>query len=521
MHPKQRFFLFLIVVLWVAMAARVRAEIRLPGFVSDHMVLQIGAPIRLWGWADSGEEVRASCGGNHVKTFADESGQWVLRLPPCKTGEPFSITIKGKNTVTIHDAVMGEVWLASGQSNMEWPLAKADGAQEHAANSANDQIRLFTVPKLKADAPVEDVKAGWQLCAPSTVTNFSAVAYFFARDLQKARKVPVGIIHTSWGGSPAEAWMSERVLSSNAGYQREILDLYPSQFEAYRKAQMKWDEEAAAAKAEGRAFTNAKPRVAWKPAELYNGMIAPLVHYPVKGAIWYQGESNAGRAYQYRTLMADLIRNWRHDWGQGNFTFLEVQLAPYIPPGPSGIRPVLNLDQPTESTWAELREAQNIAASSVPNAGVAVITDVGEQTDIHPKKKEPVGARLALAARGIAYHERLVYSGPTYKRLTIKGDRAVVSFDHVGGGLEARGGELKGFAICGEDRKWAWGKARIEGDTVVVTNPEISNPIAVRYGWADFPVVNLYNKEGLPASPFRTDNFEMLTQPKVRTFAKK
>ena len=520
MHPKHRYLVLLIVVLWVATASQSRADVRLPGFFSDHMVLQIGAPIRLWGWAESGEEVRASCGGNRVKTLPTRAANRVLRLPPCKTGEPFSITIKGKNTVTIQDAVMGEVWLASGQSNMEWPLAKAFDAESHVANSANDQIRLFTVPKLKADAPVEDVKANWQLCSPSTVTNFSAVAYFFARDLQKARKVPVGIIHTSWGGSPAEAWMSERVLASNLDKQ-EILDLYPSQFETYRKAQVKWDEQAAAARAEGRAFTNAKPRIAWKPAELYNGMIAPLVHYPVKGAISYQGESNAGRAYQYRTLMADLIRNWRHDWAQGNFTFLEYNSHPTFPPGPSGIRPVLNLDQPTESTWAELREAQNIAASSVFNAGVAVITDVGEQTDIHPKKKEPVGARLALAARGIAYHEKLVYSGPTYKRLTIKGDRAVVSFNHTGSGLEARGGELKGFAICGEDRKWAWGKTQIEGDTVVVTNPAISNPIAVRYGWADFPVVNLWNKEGLPASPFRTDNFEMLTQPKVRTFAKK
>ncbi|HUR44285.1 MAG TPA: sialate O-acetylesterase [Candidatus Saccharimonadales bacterium] len=511
MHPKQLFSLPVLVAVMVAWAAESRSEVRLPGLFSDHMVLQIGSPIRLWGWADPGEEVRATCGGAHVKTFADETGEWILRLPPCKTGESFTITIKGKNTVTIKDAVMGEVWLASGQSNMEFALARATDSEKHIASSENEQIRLFTVPRLKSDKPVEDVKASWKLCGAPTVTNFSAVAYFFARDLQKARKVPVGIIHTSWGGSPAEVWMSDRVLSQNLDYKHAILDDYPSQFATYQKAQLKWEQEAAAAKAEGRTFTNARPRVVWKPSELYNGMIAPLVHYPIKGAIWYQGESNAGRAWQYRTLMADLIRNWRNDWGQEAFTFLEVQLAPYMQ--------IKN--EPSESKWAELREAQNIVASSVPKAGVAVITDVGEEKDIHPRQKEPVGARLARAARGIAYHENIIYSGPTYKRLTIKGDRAVVSFDNTGSGLQARGGELKGFAICGEDKRWVWGKATIQGDNVVVTSPEVSAPIAVRYGWADFPVVNLWNKEGLPASPFRTDHFEMLTQPRVQTFAKK
>jgi sialate O-acetylesterase len=234
-------------------------------------------------------------------------------------------------------------------------------------------------------------------------------------------------------------------------------------------------------------------------------MIAPLIPYGIKGAIWYQGESNAGRAHQYRTLFADMIKNWRDDWGLGNFTFLAVQLAPF-----KDIKA-----QPAESDWAELREAQFLATKTLPNVGLAVITDVGEEKDIHPKKKAPVGGRLAIAARGIAYGQTIEHSGPIYKSLKIKGDKAVVSFEHTDGGLESRGGELKGFAICGSDRKFVWAKAEIDGDKVTVSSAEVPQPVAVRFGWADFPVVNLWNRAGLPACPFRTDDFPMITAPKA------
>ncbi|MDB6034615.1 MAG: hypothetical protein JWM16_4953, partial [Verrucomicrobiales bacterium] len=297
---------------------------------------------------------------------------------------------------------------------------------------------------------------------------------------------------------------------ANPEYKMDILGAYPLQVQKAAKALAAWEKAAADAKAEGKEFTQRRPGVAWRPTELYNGMIAPLIPYSIKGAIWYQGESNADRAYQYRTLMADLIRNWRRDFRQGEFTFLQVQLAPYM-----AIK-----DQPSESAWAELREAQSLIAKTLPHVGEAVITDVGEEKDIHPRQKETVGARLALAARGMAYHEDITYLGPVFKRMKTKGDQAVLSFYHVGSGLEARGGDLRGFSIAGEDRKFVWATARIEGDKVVVTSPEVTNPVAVRYGWADFPVVNLWNKDGLPASPFRTDNFEMLTQPKIRTIAR-
>ena len=334
------------------------------------------------------------------------------------------------------------------------------------------------------------------------MTNFSAVAYYFGRDLQKAIGVPIGIVHSSWGGSPAEVWMSEKVLSSNPEYKRDILDTYPAAEQKYKQVLAAYRKQKADAEHEGKEFTNAPPWQVWKPTELYNGMIAPIIPFAIKGAIWYQGESNAGRAEQYRRLFVDMIMNWRHDWGEGNFPFLEVQLAPFVPKN----------SQP--GTWPELREAQVHATKVLPKVGIAVITDVGEKDDIHPTKKEPVGARLALAGRAIAYGDHIVYSGPMYKGMKVRGDKAIIRFNHVGSGLVARDGELKGFTIAGEDRKFVPAQAEIEGDKVVVQSPQVAKPIAVRYGWEDYPVVNLWNKDGLPASPFRTDNFPMITAGK-------
>jgi sialate O-acetylesterase len=489
-----------------------RAEVKLPAVFSDHMVLQREKPIAVWGWADEGEKVTVTLGKEAVSTEA-KGGRWKVLLPKMKAGGPLRLSVQGKNQVAFEDVLIGEVWICSGQSNMEWPLRLSFEPQEAIRKSSNEKIRLLTVPKLKANEPVQDMKASWEECNPTTVSNFSAVAYFFGRDLQKALGVPVGLIHTSWGGSPAEVWVREEILAENALYKAEILESYAEQLKRSQAEIERWEREKAQAEKEGKKFTRNRPGTPWKPAELYNGMIAPLVPYAIRGAIWYQGESNAGRSYQYRTLFPDMISNWRADFGQGDFPFLLVQLAPW---DKNKKREILEITKESgESDWAELREAQWLSTKVLPNVGMAVITDVGDKDDIHPTRKEPVGGRLALAARKIAYGEKMVAAGPEYRSLKIEGDRAIVSFDGSGRGLEARGGNLQGFAIAGADRKFVWANAEIEGDTVVVHSPMVREPVAVRYGWADFPVVNLFNKNGLPATPFRTDSFPMSTGPKL------
>jgi sialate O-acetylesterase len=470
----------------VSLFATARADVRLPTLISDNMVLQQGLRAPIWGWADDGEQVTVTFRGRTSKTTA-RHGEWRVALNRLQPGDVDTLVVQGRNRIQITNVLVGEVWLASGQSNMEWPLNRSFEATNAIGSSFNPHLRLFHVPKKKSNEPEQDVKAHWEIAGPETTPTFSAVAYYFGRDLQKSREVPVGLIESDWGGSPAEVWMSERMLEKTPEYKRDILEKY-----------------AADAQKGG---TNA-PR--WKPTELYNGMIAPLIPYGIKGAIWYQGESNAGRAEQYHRLFADLIRNWRQDWDGSDFTFLAVQLAPYAPRQPLEEM----LKQPEESNWAELREAQLLATKTLPKVGIAVITDVGEKEDIHPRRKEPVGARLALAARGIAYREKIEYSGPVYRSLKVTGSKAILSFDHTDSGLEARDGDLKGFAVCGPDKKFVWAQALIDGDKVIVSSPDIQNPVAVRYGWANYPVVNFWNKAGLPASPFRTDDFPMTTATK-------
>ena len=480
------------------------AEVRLPPMFSDSMVLQQGTPVPVWGWADDGEVVTVKF-RNHKVSATAANLRWEVKLPALKDGGPGMLTVSTKTqTLEFTNVLVGEVWVCSGQSNMEWPLRSSFEAEADIAAATNAQIRLFKVPKNRTECPTSVIKASWELLSPRGAESFSAVGYYFGRDLQRARKVPVGLIGTYWGGTPAESWMDRPSLEANPRYQAEILDNAATALKNWRTALENYQKEKAAAQSEGRTFNRNAPGQPWSGYELYNGMIAPLVPFAIKGAIWYQGESNAGRAEQYRTLFADMIRCWRRNWNEPDFTFLCVQLAPF-----KSIQA-----QPGESDWAELREAQLLATRVLPKVGMAVITDVGEEKDIHPRKKVPVGARLALAARGIAYGEKIEFSGPLYKSLKIDGGKAVLSFAHVGKGLEARDGELKGFAICGEDRKWVWAKAEIQGNTVVASSPEVSKPVAVRYGWADYPVVNLWNKDGLPATPFRTDDFPMVTAPK-------
>ena len=487
-----------------------QSGLKLPNIFGNNMVLQQGMSVPVWGWANDGESVTVSFRGQKLSTIA-ENGKWQIRLRNLRPGVPDTLTVSGLKTIEFTNVVVGEVWLASGQSNMEWPLSKAFQPEADIASATNSEIRLFVVPNVKADSPQTNIQARWELCSPETAKNVSAVAYYFARDLQQARQTSVGIIESDWGGSPAEAWTSIDVLEINPRYRAEIIDPYPAAEKTYQESLATWEKEKAEAEKKKQEFKKWAPWKPWKPSELFNGMIAPIAPYAIKGVIWYQGESNASRAHQYRSLFPDMIRNWRRVWGQGDFPFIAVQLAPFK---------VIQA-QPGESDWAELREAQLIATKVLPKVGMVVITDVGEQHDIHPTRKGPVGSRLALAARGIAYGEHVTYSGPIYKSVRFKEGKAIVSFDNVGSGLEARGGALKGFAVCGPDKKFYWALAQIQSDnSVLVWSPNVEMPIAVRFGWADFPVANLWNREGLPASPFRTDNFPMLTEPKGQAVAK-
>lgn len=480
-----------------------QADITLPHILSDGMVLQQRTPVRIFGKADPGESVTVTFQSQTARSTAGSDGKWAVLLRPLKPGGPYSLTLRGKNAIELKNVLVGEVWLCGGQSNMEWPLSKAYDAPRHLAASANPEIRLFLVAKARSDRPQEDVQAVWKECGPETVGGFSAVGYFFGRDLQKARGVPVGLIGSYWGGTPAEAWTREEVLAADPTL-KEIVDSYPAERARYERALAAY-QEAVKAKSEGRSAPR-RPNL-WRYSELYNAMIAPLTSYTIAGAIWYQGESNAGRAAQYRTLFPAMIRNWRQDWQAKEMPFLLVQLAPYG---------AISRD-PQDTNWAHLREAQMLATQVLPGVGMAVITDVGEEHDIHPTKKEPVGARMALLARKIAYGEkRLVASGPTYRSFRVSGGKAILSFDNVGLGLEARPadsagnqvppGKLVGFAVAGKDGKFVWADATIQGrDSVVVSSPQVPEPVSVRFGWADYPVVNFWNRDGLPASPFRTD----------------
>jgi sialate O-acetylesterase len=510
---KRQTVLLLAIVLILSTIAL--ADVRLPSVISDNMVLQQGDNVPIWGWADPCERIVIKFGISSVawSGATDANGNWTVKIKPGKAGGPYEMTIEGKNTLTLKNILVGEVWVCSGQSNMEFMLNQAvNGRQE--VNEANyPQIRLFTVGKKVSYTPMANCKGQWKVCDSKTAGGFSAVGYFFGRELFKQLGVPIGLINTSWGGTPAESWMSKEYLENDANFQpilkryEETAANYPELYKKYLKAREGYDKEAARLKAEGKPAFSAPeapigPNHPYSPTGLYNGMILPIVPYGIRGAIWYQGESNAWRAYQYRALFPAMIKNWREVWGEGNFPFLFVQLANYK---------AVN-SEPMESDWAELREAQ-LMTLSVPNTGMAVIIDIGEANDIHPKNKQDVGKRMALWALAKSYGKDIEYSGPLYQLMEVRGNSAILHFEHVGGGLVAgEGAPLKGFAIAGQDKKFVWADAKIEGDTIVVSSDKVSEPVAVRYGWADNPVCNLYNKAGLPASPFRTDDWPGITK---------
>jgi sialate O-acetylesterase len=486
----------------VASTLGTMGTVNVPRLFSDNMVLQEDTSVPIWGWGDEGATVVVHF-RNQTVTTQVKDGRWMVRLNYLKAGGPDTLTIGSANTIELKNVLVGEVWVASGQSNMEFPLKNSFESLDDIENSANPMIHLLKVPRARADEPTNDVGASWTPCTPDTVKNFSAVAYYFARNLQKSLKVPIGVIESDWGGTPAEAWMQHSYLQAKLSYRAEVIGQWSIAEDRYERSMAAYDKAKSEARANGQDFTTTPPRPPWKPGELYDGMIAPLVPYAMKGVIWYQGESNANtkdEAQEYHTLFPDLIRDWRGAWGEGEFPFLLVQLAPF-----HDIQP-----EPRESNWASLREAQLGATQMLPNVGMAVIVDVGDQRNIHPTKKQPVGTRLALAADAIAYHQAVDYTGPLYQSMKIEGSDITLTFSHVDGGLVAHGDELKGFSICGPDHKFVWAEATIDGkDKVVVRNAVVRHPIAVRYGWADYPLVNLWDKAGLPASPFRTDSFEL------------
>ncbi|MEN9907683.1 MAG: hypothetical protein RLZZ540_824 [Bacteroidota bacterium] len=437
---------------------------------TNHMVLQKGVKVPVWGTADEGEKVSVTFNGQSISTTT-VNGKWMVKLAPMSyLAKGSAMVISGKNTLTIEDVLVGEVWLCSGQSNMERQLGSrkpqpliTDWEKERAESVDYPLIRGYKVPLNYSKEPIEDASSKWEVCSPETVPGFSAVAYFLAKNLYKDLKVPIGIVYSAYGGTPAEDWTSKKALEANPK-----LAFFVQKYDSITKS-------------------------AWHPGAqvkngLYNGMIAPLLSMALKGVAWYQGENNQDRAKEYQIVLPNMIKNWRADFNQGDFPFLIVQIAPY-----KDMKP-------------EIRESQLLVSQQVKNTALIVTTDCGDPTNIHPGHKQPVGERLALAARKLAYREDIAYSGPIYRSYKIKGDKIILSFDHVNKGfLVNKSEDLKGFTIAGKDKEFLPAKATIKGNQIIISNDAIKNPVAAHYGWANAPEVNLYNAEGLPASPFRTD----------------
>jgi sialate O-acetylesterase len=620
------------------------AKLLVSKLYSDHMVIQRNQPIVVWGWTDADKMVMINFNNSEYSAISNDKGDWKIILPKLEAGGPYEMVISSDNEkIIINDILIGDVWICSGQSNMEWTVANSNNAEDEIKNSIDNKLRHFDIPNTSSEKPENDILGGdWKISNPQNTGEFSATAYFFAKELRKHADVPIGLINTSWGGSRIETWMSSNSLDIKD--QQELMEEvkrqtdvdYQSQLEKYQKmfpgisdvdlgmngdqplwtsieldesdwkeivvpifwedagfngldgigwyrttfyltpeeangefelglgkiddSDIAWingikvgemtqawdqprvykipskvlkegknvlcvrvDDTGGAGGIWGdvssvylKSLTLVKPLAGnWKfrigavkrteiatnqiPNLLYNRMIHPILNFPIKGVIWYQGESNASfmDAPMYSKLFIDMIKDWRTLWNVGEFPFLYVQLANYLQP----------VNQPSESSWAILRESQTDALS-LPNTGQAVIIDIGDANDVHPRDKQNVGLRLSLAARKIAYGENIIFSGPTYRNSKIKKGKMIITFNNVGSGLVSKDkyGYLKGFVIAGADKNFVWAKAEIEKNKVIVWNDKVKNPKYVRYGWADNPDdANLYNVEGLPACPFRTD----------------
>jgi len=489
-------------------AHHVLADVRLPALFSDHMVLQQDAAVPIWGWADPGEQVKVAFAGQTKSVKAGPDGRWKVKLKKLKaSATPQELEVTGKNRLSVKDVLVGEVWLGSGQSNMAMPVREAKDAEQECKAASWPQIRMFTVTSKSSETAQDDCEGKWEICSPETVGDFSATAYYFGRELHQALHRPVGLIHSSVGGSPIESWIDsgkqyqvpqlKRFLSAQKAAEDKITETKKAEYE---KALAEWNEASDKATA-ANATPPPKPRDPlvwqyWKTdvGGLFNGKIAPLVPYAMRGMIWYQGESNAptNKAGLYQYQLPLLIQEWRTRWGY-EFPFASVQL-------PNFVRDEVN--------WMLVREV-SLKTLALPKTGMAITIDIGDPNNIHPANKQEVGRRLSLWALVEVYGQKgLASSGPLPAKHTIRGSEVAISFTHTDGGLVAKGGNLKGFTLAGADRKWLEATAAIQGNKVLVSSSEIKTPIAVRYAWSNNPDCNLYNGAGLPASPFRTDDWQ-------------
>lgn len=513
---KMRFSASILILLCVS--ANGAADVKLASVLGDHMVLQRDVPVPIWGSAEPGEKIIVAIAGQTHETQANEEGHWRVDLTPLSVGEPLTLVVEGNNRIERTDILVGDVWVCSGQSNMQWPLSLARDADLHLLTANHPNIRMLTVDTKGGQTPLEEFDAAWQACTPEVAKDFSAVGYFFGLELNRTLNVPIGLIDNSWGGSSCEAWIRRDLLEAESIYGplmerwKETEAKFDSgeSMAAYEQALAQWEQD----KKEGKdsASKPVSPEVAMtgqhRPANLYNARVRPILPYAIRGTIWYQGESNAGRAYQYREMFPLMIQNWREEWGQGDFPFYWVQLADFLAENP----------EPAESAWAELREAQTMTLDRLPNTGEAVIIDIGEANDIHPRNKLDVATRLARWALAKDYGVDIPYASPRFDSLAQTDGKLVLTFKQCGSGLEVHDeNEIDGFAVAGEDKKWVWANAKVvASNQVEVWCDEVPAPVAVRYAWADNPVCNLYSKEGLPVTPFRSDDWPGVTAEALR-----
>jgi sialate O-acetylesterase len=508
-----RFQLPGVLACFVAVSAlAAHATVTLPHLLSDHAVLQRNMPIHIWGNADPGEAVAVSFHGADAQTKTDGLGRWSVYLPAEQAGGPYTLTVKGSNTISLSDILVGDVWFASGQSNMQFPLLGFGGTTvlkngaEEIKNATHPRIRLLFIPNLSSNYEQADQPNTWMLCTPDTAAHFSAVAYFFGRDVQEQEHVPIGLIDSSWGGTPVSAWISLAGLSANASLMPEFAARVPMVEDQRNVVPMLAEEkrEDAAAKAAGKPAPTHPwhpDPVSWQPAGLFNAMVAPALPYAIKGAIWYQGETDtsADRAPYYTAAFPAMITDWRTRWHEGNFPFLFVQISSYN-------------DDPAHD-WGIVRAAQR-RTLRLTDTGMAVTTDIGEADNIHPPDKQAVGYRLSLAARALAHGEKLEYSGPIFRQATLSGSHMHIYFTH-GEGLRAKSGALGGFEVAGSDGRFHPATAKVAGDAVDVTAEDVTDPMYVRYAWANNALdANLINSAGLPASTFTSQ--ENITETETR-----
>lgn len=515
------------ILLTFLVTASLHADVTMPAIFSDGMVLQQMKLVPIWGQAAAGESVKVTLGDQTQSTSADKTGQWRVTLNPLNANAtPSDLVVAGKNTLTIKNVLVGEVWVCSGQSNMGMTVSRSLNADAEIAAAKFPAIRMFNAERSQSLTPQTDCKGAWLEANPDNVGNFSAAGFFFGRHLHQVLKVPVGLINTSWGGTRIEAWTSSEALAERPCAQEMLTDWAdavkkwdaPLNEAIFAKAKAVWQEKVAEIDAQNKKLAKGAAKTPKPPAprppedpaksqhhpsSLFNSMISPLIPYGMKGAIWYQGESNQRRAFQYQELLPTMINDWRKRW-DSEFPFYIVQLASF------GNGQEVPSEAGVADTWAELQEAQLLTAITLPKCGLAVANDIGEEKDIHPKNKQEVGRRLALWALAKDYEKAsTVPSGPLYRTSMINGDKVRVQFDYTGTGLKTRdGGEPKHFQITGADQKWVWAQAKIEGNEVLVWHDSVKQPVGVRYAWAAWPAgANLINAEGLPASCFRTDEF--------------